>query len=235
MAQRKPLLFLILLVSLTSCSAVRGLSMSSRWSYDAQSGRIADSLSHIYWHFTDYPQLEQNTADGSYGAHFIPADSLPDYAGKRFVESILADLPFRPDSLCFIYRDDVLLLQTDQPIRLAPDYAIYADSVTINLHGDVYQPEAVQRADIVWRNIFVSRRHHRIICLDRFHIGNRYFCVAYVVQSRCRQLRRWAVDDWFGFPAWDVSDPRNMQSAAWYLQHWGDCSVQILRNHSLYQ
>lgn len=205
--------------------------MGDRWQYDAPTGRITDNLSQVYWHFTDQPKIEQNTSDGSYGAHFVAADSLPEYKGKRFVESVLYDLPFRPDSLCFVYRDDVLLIETLKPVKLQPDYAIYADSVTINLHGEVYRAEPQQRADIVWRNILVSQKHHRLLCLDRFRIGNRYFGVVYVLQSRCRQLKQWQADDWWGLPVWDASDMRNMQMTAGYLQHWRDCSVEILRKH----
>ena len=231
MARYKYLLLAALLGVLSSCAGVRGLSSGDRWQYDAPTGRITDNLSQVYWHFTDEPKMEQNMSDGSYGARFVAADSLGNYKGKRFAESVLRDLPFRPDSLCFVYRDEVLLIETNRPIDLRPDYAIYADSVTINLHGDVYRAEPQQRADIVWRNIIVNPRHHRLLCLDRFRIGNRYFGVVYVLQSRCRQLRRWQADDWWGLPVWDASDIRNMQMTAGYLQHWRDCSVEILRNH----
>lgn len=233
MARYKYLFLLLLLGALSSCSAVRGLSTGDRWQYDAPTGRITDNLSQVYWHFTDQPKIEQNTSDGSYGAHFVAANGLSGYKGKRFVESVLRDLPFRPDSLCFVYRDDVLLIETLKPVKLQPDYAIYADSVTINLHGEVYRAEPQQRADIVWRNILVSGRHHRLICLDRFRIGNRYFGVVYVLQSRCRQLKQWQADDWWGLPVWDASDMRNMQMTAGYLERWRDCSVEILRKHSL--
>lgn len=233
MARYKYLFLLLLLGALSSCSAVQGLSTGDRWQYDAPTGRITDNLSQVCWHFTDQPKMEQNASDGSYGVHFVTADSLPEYKGKRFVESVLYDLPFRPDSLCFVYRDDVLLIETLKPVKLQPDYAIYADSVTINLHGEVYRAEPQQRADIVWRNILVSGRHHRLICLDRFRIGNRYLGVVYVLQSRCRQLKQWQADDWWGLPVWDASDMRNMQMTAGYLERWRDCSVEILRKHSL--
>lgn len=184
MARYKYFFLLILLGVLSSCAGVYGLSVGDRWQYDAPTGHITDNLSQVCWHFTDQPKMEQNASDGSYGAHFVAADSLPEYKGKRFVESVLYDLPFRPDSLCFVYRDDVLLIETLKPVKLQPDYAIYADSVTINLHGEVYRAEPQQRADIVWRNILVSQKHHRLLCLDRFRIGNRYFGVVYVLQSR---------------------------------------------------
>ncbi len=228
----KYFLWIALLGLLTSCAGVHGLSSGGRWQYAPETGRITDNLSHIYWHFTDQPKMEQNMSDGSYGAHFISADNLSNYKGRRFAESVLRDLPFRPDSLCFVYRDEVLLIETNRPVNLQPDYAIYADSVTINLHGDVYQAEPLQRADIVWRNIIVNPQHHRLLCLDRFRIGNRYYGVVYVLQSRCRQLKYWQADGWWGLPVWDASDMRNMQMTAGYLQHWRDCSVEILRNHS---
>lgn len=217
---------------LIGCNTMRGVSSASRWSYDPSNGQIIDQQAHIQWHFTDDPSTEQNASDFSYGARLVTAENYETYLGKKYVESIVRDLPFRPDSLCWVYADGILLFETSNPINLPPDYAIQADSVVINLHGEVFRADAQQHADIVWRNLIIPRGHHRLLCVDRFRIGNRYFALVYVAQSECSSLqrKRCGLDNW-SLLSWDVSDFHNMHTTAGLLDHWSELSAEILGHH----
>ena len=219
---------------LVSCNTVRGLSSASRWSYDPSNGQIVDQQAHVQWHFTDDPASLQNASDFSYGARFVTMDTYEAYHGKKFVKSIVNDLPFSLDSLCWVYADGMILFETNGPVYLRPDYAIQADSVVMNLHGEIFRADAQQHADIVWRNLIIPRGHHRLLCVDRFRRGNRYFALVYVAQSECTslQLKRWVLEDW-NLLSWDVSDPRNMQTVADFLDYWGNLSAEILGHHAV--
>lgn len=217
---------------LISCNTMCDLSTETRWSLDTDNGQITDRLTHIQWHFTDNPAAEQNASDFSYGARFVTADNYEAYNGRKFVESLVRDLPFRPDSLCWVYADGIMLFENNNSINLHPDYAIQANSVVMNMQGEYFHADTLQPADIVWRNLIIPRGHHRLICVDRFRVGSHNFSLVYVAQSNCSssQRKHWGLNDW-NLLTWDVADPRNMQISASFLDHWSELSAKILKQH----
>jgi len=217
-----------------SCAGNIPFTRSARWQMDEKSGHVYDLDNRVYWHFEDDVAFIQNSCDCSSGKpHFVRADDWKDYRGRKWMTDILQDMPFRPDSVGFVYADQYLVVETALPVDLAPDYEIHTDSALYLMRGEVFHPDRIQRADVIWRNLVFNRRAGRILCIDRFHIGNRHMALVYVLQSKGKALRRAGIGDWYCFPSWDVTDPHNLMSTGNTLDYYENLSIDILNHHSL--
>lgn len=94
---------------------------------------------------------------------------------QRFEASIRKELPFRIDSLRWFDGVDMATYQFANQ-----DYVSTLPDAEIGLNGDVsvyqtfdFQKASRQTEDKVWRNVVVSKKNQRIICIDRYLKGGR--------------------------------------------------------------
>ena len=58
-------------------------------------------------------------------------------------------------------------------ITVEPDYEIRNNSSLWVYHTFFNGPKQAQQPNIVWRNLFIKKRKHRIICVDRVLIDKK--------------------------------------------------------------
>jgi hypothetical protein len=144
---------------------------------------------------------------------------------QRFETSIRKELPFRMDSLSWFDGGDIATYQFANQ-----DYSPALPDAEIGMNGDVsvYRTFDFQEAipanaptrslsrqpeDKVWRNVVVSKKNQRIICIDRYLKDGRTHGYVYVLQSESKKYPT------LGKYHWDVSDPHNIEYAGGTLEH----------------
>ena len=120
---------------------------------------------------------------------------------QSFLRSVEKDLPFRVDSLRYSNNSDYVELRFANK-----DYIAAAPDLEIDHEGkvEVYrtfdkEPIARQSRLVVWRNVVVSKKHQRIICIDRYHRHGRTEGYIFVFQSESKKYPT------YGTFHWDVS------------------------------
>lgn len=217
--------YLLCLCMLCGCSSIQ-FATQEQWQWDAQSGYAVSSGNPTPLHIGSDGQNMQNCS--AEPLHLISATNSDNTTTMPYIQHVIKDLPFRVDSILCVLGENIIVFEQRSVVALAPDYEIQADSVVMLLTGEVYRPSAHQRADVIWRNIFVNRHEKRVLCLDRFYKNRRHICVLYILQSRTRTLRRYHAADWCGLFSWDVTDPRNMMLTATCLEGMKYNSLEIL-------
>ena len=121
---------------------------------------------------------------------------------QSFLRSVEKDLPFRVDSLRYSENSDYVELRFANK-----DYIVAAPDLEIDHEGkvEVYrtfdkEPSSRQSRLVVWRNVVVSKKHQRIICIDRYHRHGRTEGYISVFQSKSKKYPT------YGTFHWDVSD-----------------------------
>ena len=134
---------------------------------------------------------------------------------QRFETSIRKELPFRIDTLRWFDGADMATYQFANQ-----DYVPALPDAEIGLNGEVsvyrtfdFQKASRQTEDKVWRNVVVSKKNQRIICIDRYLRDGRTKGYVYVLQCETKKFPT------LGRYHWDVSDPRNIESAGAVLSH----------------
>ena len=128
-------------------------------------------------------------------AWFLPLIFLADCQtnnlteAQRFETSVRKELPFRIDSLRWFDGVDVATCQFGNH-----DYIPTLPDAEIGMNGDVsvyrtfdFQKASRQAEDKVWRNVVVSKKNQRIICIDRFLRDGRTLGYVYVLQ--CERIK----------------------------------------------
>ena len=125
---------------------------------------------------------------------------------QRFEKSIRKQLPFRVDTVHWLSGTDVPTFKFSNGGYTAapPDVEIRPDGVLVgsNIFGMVNRTR--QEEENIWRNVIVSRKSRRIICIDRYLRQGKTVGYCYVFQSEHKKYPT------FGTFHWDVSDGRNM-------------------------
>ncbi len=149
---------------------------------------------------------------------------------ERFEASVRKELPFRIDSLRWFDGVDMATYQfADQGyIPTLPD-------AEIGMNGDVsvyrtfdFQNTSPQTEDKVWRNVVVSKKNQRIICIDRYLRDGRTHGYVYVLQCETKKFPT------LGQYHWDVSDPHNIESAGAALDHLRDLTLKRIKGNGHY-
>lgn len=170
---------------------------------------------------------------------------------QRFVASIKKELPFRIDSLHWLDGVDIATYQfTNQ------DYSPALPDAEISMNGELFvyrtfdfqkaipaaaparpfgtlSPERTrslsrQAEDKVWRNVVVSEKNQRIICVDRYLRDGRTQGYVYVLQSKSKKFPT------LGKYHWDVSDPHNIESAGASLEHLRNLTLRRMKVNGSY-
>jgi len=102
---------------------------------------------------------------------------------QRMQNEIRRDVPFQLDSLKSI-NNDCWSFVSNSIITVEPDYEIRNNSSLWVYHTFFDGPKQAQQPNIVWRNLFVKKRKHRIICVDRVLKDDKTKGIIYVLQSR---------------------------------------------------
>ncbi len=149
---------------------------------------------------------------------------------QRFEASIRKELPFHIDSLRWFDGVDMATYQFANQ-----DYVTTLPDAEIGMNGDVsvyrtfdYQKASRQAEDIIWRNVVVSKKNQRIICIDRYLRDGRTKGYVYVLQSESKKYPS------LGTYHWDVSDPHNIESAGAALDHLRKLTISRIKGNGNY-
>ena len=102
---------------------------------------------------------------------------------QRMQNEIRRDVPFQLDSLKSI-NNDCWSFTSNGIITVEPDYEIRDEGSLWVYHTFFDGPKQAQQPNIVWRNLFIKKRKHRIICVDRVLIDKKTKGIIYILQSR---------------------------------------------------
>ena len=121
--------------------------------------------------------------------------------------SIWKELPFHNISLQLVEGDDIITYRFTSPeyIKKDPDVEINYQGEVIGSHSTVFEKPSHQEEAHIWRNIVVSKKNRRIICIDRYLKDEKTHGYIYVLQSEHKDFPT------LGRFHWDVSDWRNVE------------------------
>ena len=126
---------------------------------------------------------------------------------QRFEMSVLKELPFSVDSISWLTSGDfpTFRFANTEYIGASPDAEIRPDGDywVCNMF-DAERP-LHQTEENIWRNVLVSRKNQRVVCIDRYLRGERTVGYCYVFQSERKEYPT------YGTLHWDVSDSRNIE------------------------
>ncbi len=143
---------------------------------------------------------------------------------QQFEASIRKELPFQVDTLRWVEGGDFVTFQFSNQdyVPTAPDAELRSDGALSVYRTFIVEPLARQSEDNIWRNVVVSRKNRRVICVDRYLREGRTQGYIYVLQSESKQFPT------FGRFHWDVSDPHNIESAGMELHSLDGLAVRRL-------
>ncbi len=134
---------------------------------------------------------------------------------QRFERSVRKDIPFRVDTLqCFDDIDVVTYRFTNHYyIPTLPDAEIGMDGNLSVYRTFDFEKSTLQDENKVWRNVIVSKKNQRVICIDRYMKKGVTLGYVYVLQSKTKKYPT------LGTYHWDVSDSHNVEMLGSTLEH----------------
>lgn len=134
---------------------------------------------------------------------------------ERFERSVLKELPFSVDSMSWLTCSDL------PTFRFAnTEYADARPDAEIRPDGDYWvcnmfdaEPIVHQKEENIWRNVLVSRKHQRVVCIDRYLRKGRTMGYCYILQSERKEYPT------YGTFHWDVSDSHNIEMVGTMLDN----------------
>jgi len=145
---------------------------------------------------------------------------------QRFERSILKEFPFSVDSIIWLTSGDfpTFRFANTEYTDARPDAEISPDGDywVCNMF-DAERPMQPSE-DNIWRNVLVSRRNQRVVCIDRYLQGGRTVGYCYVLQSERKEYPT------YGTLHWDVSDSRNIEMVGVMLD---DLKGLALKRHQM--
>ena len=149
---------------------------------------------------------------------------------QRFETSVRKELPFHIDSLRWFDGIDNATYQF-----ACRDYVSTPPDAVIGMDGELsvyrtldFQKASRQTEDKVWRNVVVSKKNQRILCIDRYLKDGRTQGYVYVLQGESKKYPN------LGKYHWDVSDPHNIESAGVALDHLRNLTLRRLTENGSY-
>ena len=138
---------------------------------------------------------------------------------QRMQNEIRRDIPFQLDSLKSI-NNDCWSFVSNSIITVEPDYEIRNNSSLWVYHTFFDGPKQAQQPNIVWRNLFVKKRKHRIICVDRVLKDDKTKGIIYVLQSRNKSYAS------CGHYNWDVTRLEHLEIVGSILEDMKDLTLK---------
>jgi len=126
---------------------------------------------------------------------------------QRFERSVLKELPFSVDSISWLTSGDfpTFRFANTEYIGASPDAEIRPDGDYLVCNMFDAERPLHQTEENIWRNVLVSRKNQRVVCIDRYLRGKRTVGYCYVFQSERKEYPT------YGTLHWDVSDSRNIE------------------------
>lgn len=126
---------------------------------------------------------------------------------QRFERSVLKELPFSVDSISWLTSGDfpTFRFANTEYIGASPDAEIRPDGDYLVCNMFDAERPLHQTEENIWRNVLVSRKNQRVVCIDRYLRGERTVGYCYVFQSERKEYPT------YGTLHWDVSDSRNIE------------------------
>lgn len=131
-------------------------------------------------------------------------------------------MPFEVDSFYRI-KDGLYGFTFSDRVKYEPDYEIGLDGTSYVTHTSFSRPNTTQSWNVIFRNIVVSAKHKRILCIDRMIKLSQRVGLVYVMQSDQRRSPLYSVFHY------DVTDPRNMEAAGAILDGYKGRDVAALQ------
>ena len=138
---------------------------------------------------------------------------------QRMQNEIRRDIPFQLDSLKSI-NNDCWSFVSNSIITVEPDYEIRNNSSLWVYHTFFDGPKQAQQPNIVWRNLFIKKRKHRIICVDRVLIDKKTKGIIYILQSRNKSYAS------CGHYNWDVTRLEHLEIVGSILEGMKDLTLK---------
>ena len=138
---------------------------------------------------------------------------------QRMQNEIRRDIPFQLDSLKSI-NNDCWSFVSNSIITVEPDYEIRNNSSLWVYHTFFDGPKQAQQPNIVWRNLFVKKRKHRIICVDRVLKDKKTKGIIYILQSRNKSYAS------CGHYNWDVTRLEHLEIVGSILEDIKDLTLK---------
>lgn len=147
---------------------------------------------------------------------------------QQFEASIRKELPFRVDSMHWVTGGDMATFQFSNQdyVTTPPDAEINADGVVVVYNT---QTPTRQSEEKIWRNVVVSRKNRRVVCVDRYLREGRTRGYVYVMQSESKKFPT------FGKYHWDVSDSHNIESTGITLSSLDKIAVKRLKEDDQFE
>lgn len=141
---------------------------------------------------------------------------------EEYSESVRSDLPFAVSDMTRVHADqDTYRFSCDDYVPLLPDYEVDAEGAVMIYRTTFMPTHDLQSADYIWRNVVISKRNKRVLCIDRLLRDGKTFGFIYVLQSEDAR-----------FPQgchWDVTDQRLMLFVADIFRDETTLSVELLQ------
>lgn len=149
---------------------------------------------------------------------------------QRFEASVRKELPFRVDSLRWFDGIDTETYQlfNHYYIPTLPDAEIGMDGNLSVYRTFDYKKPTLQTEDKVWRNVVVSKKNLRVICIDRYMKKGVTQGYVYVLQSESKKYPT------FGKYHWDVSDMHNVEMLGETLEHLRGLTLRRIKGSERY-
>ena len=159
---------------------------------------------------------------------------------QRFGASVRKELPFKIDSLQWVDGTDEVTYQftSSYYIPTLPDAEIGMDG-NLSVYRTFDYEKAIpakaptrgrllQTDDKVWRNVVVSRKNRRVICIDRYMRKGATEGYVYVMQSDSKKYPT------LGQYHWDVTSPRHIESVGEALRHLRNLTLRRMKGNGRY-
>ena len=149
---------------------------------------------------------------------------------ERFDASVRKELPFVVDSLRWLDGVDLATYQfaCRDYVATPPDAFIRPDGALNVYNNFLFETPTRQTEDMVWRNVVVSKKNRRIICIDRYLSEGRTKGFVYVLQTETKHFPT------LGLYHWDVSDPHNIEMAGGTLEHLRKLTLKRIKGDGRY-
>ena len=149
---------------------------------------------------------------------------------EKFDASVRKELPFTVDSLRWLDGVDMATYQfaCRDYVATPPDAFIGLDGALNVYNNFLFEKPTRQTEDVIWRNVVVSKKNQRIICIDRYLSEGRTKGFVYVLQTETKRFPM------LGLYHWDVSDSHNIEMAGSTLEHLRKLTLKRMKGNGRY-
>ena len=149
---------------------------------------------------------------------------------EKFDASVRKELPFAVDSLRWLDGTDMATYQfaCRDYVAMPPDAFIGLDGALNVYNNFLFEKPTCQTEDVVWRNVVVSKKNRRIICIDRYLRDGRTKGFVYVLQAETKKFPTQ------GLYHWDVSDSHNIEMSGEILEHLRKLTLRRMKDGGRY-